>query len=199
MSTTSKAKRPLAAILIVVIIVVAGLGVYFATQSQPTTPTASMTTAGSSTAAGTATGLHDTLTIDDAFWPSGDLNQLNSVFAIPYPDWLTYTVYQSLVTTNGTAQYTTGGVQMLPMLATDWSASADGMTYTFNLRQNVTFSNGDPFNAYQVWGQMYGLYYLTGNSQGWLNSYPVFNMSTTNFEREHNYSDDPKRTNQPYA
>ena len=55
------------------------------------------------------------------------------------------------------------------------------MSYTFNLRQNVTFSNGDPFNAYQVWGQMYGLYYLSDNSSSFLNAYNVFNFTNVQF------------------
>lgn len=172
MSTASKSKRPLMAAVIIVIIVVAAVGVYFFTQQQPTPTQVSSTT---TPAAPT------TLVIDDPFWPSGDLNQLNSVYAIPYPDWLTYSVYQSLVTLDGNALYSSGDVKVLPMLATDWSASSDGRTYTFNLRQNVQFSNGDPFNAYQVWGQMYGLYYLTGNSSAFLNGYSVFDMSTAKF------------------
>jgi peptide/nickel transport system substrate-binding protein len=49
------------------------------------------------------------------------------------------------------------------------------------LRQNVNFSNGDPFNAYQVWMEMYGFYYLSGNSSSWLESYDLFNMSGVNF------------------
>jgi ABC-type transport system substrate-binding protein len=67
------------------------------------------------------------------------------------------------------------------VLATSWSNSSGGTVYTFNLRQNVNFSNGDPFNAYQVWGQMYGFYYLSLNSSYWLLDYPVFNMATANF------------------
>jgi ABC-type transport system substrate-binding protein len=171
MSTASKSKRPLMAAVIIVIIVVAAVGVYFFTQQPAPTQVSSTTTPSAPT----------TLVIDDPFWPSGDLNQLNSVYAIPYPDWLTYTVYQSLVTLDGNALYSSGDVKVLPMLATDWSASSDGKTYTFNLRQNVQFSNSDPFNAYQVWGQMYGLYYLTGNSSAFLNGYSVFDMSTANF------------------
>jgi ABC-type transport system substrate-binding protein len=173
MSTASRAKKPIIAGIIIVIVVVAAAFYYFTTV--PTSPSLASSTTSATAAA------PQTLVIDDPFWPSGDLNQLNSIYAIPYPDWLTYTVYQSLVTTNGTAQYTSGNVQMLPMLATDWSVSPDGETYTFNLRHNVTFSNGDPLNAYQVWGEMYGLYYLTGNSTGWLNAYAVFNMTTADF------------------
>jgi ABC-type transport system substrate-binding protein len=119
--------------------------------------------------------------MDDLSWPTGDLSQLNSLGEIPYSNWCMYTVYQSLVTLNGSLLYQTGGLQLLPMLATNWTVSPDGMTYTFNLRQNVTFSNGDPFNAYQAWGQMYGLYYLSDNSSSFLNAYNVFNMSNVQF------------------
>ncbi len=35
-------------------------------------------------------------------------------------------------------------------LATDWEASADAKTWTFNLRQGVTFHNGKPFGADDV-------------------------------------------------
>ena len=35
-------------------------------------------------------------------------------------------------------------------LATDWTVSDDGKTYTFNLRKGVTFHNGDPFTADDV-------------------------------------------------
>src|SRR5699024_2775293 len=37
-----------------------------------------------------------------------------------------------------------------PRLATDWTVSDDGLTYTFNLRQGVTFHNGREFVADDV-------------------------------------------------
>lgn len=37
-----------------------------------------------------------------------------------------------------------------PDLATSWSESSDGLTYTFNLRHNVRFQDGEPFNAEAV-------------------------------------------------
>ena len=37
-----------------------------------------------------------------------------------------------------------------PCLATRWHESADGVTYDFELRQGVTFHNGDPFTAEDV-------------------------------------------------
>jgi peptide/nickel transport system substrate-binding protein len=37
--------------------------------------------------------------------------------------------------------------KIVPSLATGWTESGDGLHYTFDLRQGVTFQNGDPFNA----------------------------------------------------
>ncbi|WP_208630615.1 ABC transporter substrate-binding protein [Amycolatopsis kentuckyensis] len=37
-----------------------------------------------------------------------------------------------------------------PWLAGKWSISPDGLTYTFDLREDVTFSNGEPFDAAAV-------------------------------------------------
>jgi peptide/nickel transport system substrate-binding protein len=38
----------------------------------------------------------------------------------------------------------------LPMLATSWSLSPDGLQYTFNLREGVTFHDGKPFTSADV-------------------------------------------------
>lgn len=37
-----------------------------------------------------------------------------------------------------------------PNLAAEWSVSDDGLVYTFNLRDDVTFANGDPLSADDV-------------------------------------------------
>jgi peptide/nickel transport system substrate-binding protein len=37
-----------------------------------------------------------------------------------------------------------------PWLATEWSVSEDGLVWTFKLRDDVTFHNGEPFNAESV-------------------------------------------------
>jgi ABC-type transport system substrate-binding protein len=43
-----------------------------------------------------------------------------------------------------------GPNDFIPGLATSWSASADGLTWTFNLRQGVKFSDGKEFDASAV-------------------------------------------------
>lgn len=42
--------------------------------------------------------------------------------------------------------------ELVPSLAQAWEASPDGTTYTFTLRQDVTFHDGEPFNAQSVKG-----------------------------------------------
>ena len=50
-------------------------------------------------------------------------------------------MYNTLVT------YKTNTAQIIPDLATSWDVSSDGKTYTFHLRHNVTFWNGDKMTA----------------------------------------------------
>ncbi|MFX5718429.1 ABC transporter substrate-binding protein, partial [Acinetobacter baumannii] len=38
----------------------------------------------------------------------------------------------------------------IPRLATSWTVSDDGRTYTFNLREGVKWSDGKPFTAADV-------------------------------------------------
>ncbi|MCI0714090.1 MAG: ABC transporter substrate-binding protein [Chloroflexi bacterium] len=50
-----------------------------------------------------------------------------------------------------------------PMLATDWEISADGLVYTFNLRDDVAFTNGDSISADDVVFSVQRLKNVTGN------------------------------------
>ena len=53
-------------------------------------------------------------------------------------------IYENLV------KYKAGNTDIEPALATSWTQSADGLTWTFNLRKGVTFHDGTPFNAEAV-------------------------------------------------
>ena len=53
-------------------------------------------------------------------------------------------IYDTLV------EYKDGSTELEPGLATRWESSEDGLTWTFHLRQGVTFHDGTPFNAEAV-------------------------------------------------
>lgn len=63
---------------------------------------------------------------------------------VPDPD-IFYELEGNVVTTNayeGLVQYGNNTTQILPSLASSWTVSADGMTYTFQLQPNVQFHDG---------------------------------------------------------
>src|SRR5215216_1493309 len=43
-----------------------------------------------------------------------------------------------------------GTTELEPSLATSWEASDDGLSWTFQLQEGVTFQDGEPFNAEAV-------------------------------------------------
>src|SRR6056297_2263262 len=57
---------------------------------------------------------------------------------------VTQQIYDTLV------DYKPGTTEVIPALATDWDISEDGLTWTFHLRENVKFHDGNPFNAEAV-------------------------------------------------
>ena len=67
----------------------------------------------------------------------GDITDGNSIIAQKQ-------IYNYLVGTEP------GTTDPAPELATDWTASDDGLTWTFNLREGVTFHDGTEFNAEAV-------------------------------------------------
>ncbi|HXV56260.1 MAG TPA: ABC transporter substrate-binding protein [Gaiellaceae bacterium] len=58
-----------------------------------------------------------------------------------------------------------GGTDIVPGLAESWEASEDGLEWTFNLRDGVTFHDGEPFNAEAVCFNFDRWYNFTGSFQ----------------------------------
>jgi peptide/nickel transport system substrate-binding protein len=81
-------------------------------------------------------------------------------------------VYQGLVNYNGSSSTNFSGV-----LAYNWTESADGLNWVFNLHSGVHFSNGDPYNAYVQWFSFYRSLLLESGPQFILEE----NFYSTNF------------------
>jgi len=61
-----------------------------------------------------------------------------------------YSISFSVLSYDTLLMYAPAGKKLVGDLATSWSASDGGKTWTFHLRHGVTFSNGDPFTAQDV-------------------------------------------------
>jgi peptide/nickel transport system substrate-binding protein len=63
-----------------------------------------------------------------------------------------------------------GNQQLQPVLATEYSVSDDGLSYTFKLRPGVTFHSGDPLTGQDVidsWKMIMNPDFGAFNTQGW--------------------------------
>lgn len=149
--------------IVVVIIVIAGVAAYFVFASTPpstTTTTSaqsttSTTSSGSTTTTSSSGGLYgpsnSSILVDDSgagSTPPAAYDSLDPQYAFYSQDvGMLNAVYQDLVELNGTS-----GTSFQFVLASSADVNANGgMTNTFKLRNDVTFSNGDKFSSYDVW------------------------------------------------
>lgn len=79
---------------------------------------------------------------------------IDTLFENPWRDvqcLYPFMVFDRLVSVNGSGEYVMG-------LATDYTVSGDGLTYTFTLREGVTWQDGKPFTAddvvFSLWGNI---------------------------------------------
>lgn len=68
---------------------------------------------------------------------------LDPHFSEDAPGEIVSTIFSGLVRANT-------DMEIVPDLAENWTVSPDGLTYTFNLRDDVTFHDGKPFTASDV-------------------------------------------------
>ena len=128
---------------VIAILAVAAIAVYFVGAMSSGTSTTQQSSTGSTA----STSGRTSLTVEEEDQP----DSLDPAVTYVTPGWeVVDQVYQGLVTYNGTSITNYEGV-----LAKSWTVSSDGMNYTFYLRNGVTFSNGDPFNAYVMWYSVY--------------------------------------------
>ncbi|WP_432565238.1 ABC transporter substrate-binding protein [Kineococcus sp. SYSU DK003] len=132
---------------------------------------ASVATAGLATLSACAESERDDSGSDDGgggstrdtfvFGGSADPDSLDPVFASDGETFrITRQIFEGLVSTDP------GTTDLAPSLATGWTTSEDGLSYTFTLQQGVTFSNGKPFDAAAVVANFDRWYNLRGIAQG---------------------------------
>ncbi|HXW95663.1 MAG TPA: ABC transporter substrate-binding protein [Nitrososphaerales archaeon] len=137
--------RGVIAAVVIIVILIAAVGIYYA--STVTTSTTSTTTTSSvSTTVTSSSSINSNITTSSQI--------LSLTFAnVPNADPAKGSDEAScaaLVNLYDTLVFPTASGAVQPDLATSWNVSANGLTYTFNLRQGVTFHNGDPLNASAV-------------------------------------------------
>jgi peptide/nickel transport system substrate-binding protein len=148
-------KAAAVAIVVVIVIIIAG-GAYAALTLEGQ-PGSSTTTSSGPTTTTTSTnyGCCSTTTIStQSVQNPGKIiyetsNLLSSVDPATFSDsgsqTIQFNVYENLLQYIGNSTKT-----VFPWLAENYTVSPDGLTYTFNLRQGITFQDGTPFNASAV-------------------------------------------------
>lgn len=139
-------------------------------QATPTAPSGGEPTS-ATTGGGEATGFHspDPTTFTEATF--GDIDTFDPALAYDTASAeVIFNVYEGLIFYDGEHLD-----QFVPVLAESWELSDDGTTYTFHIRQGVTFHEGQTMTptdvAYSFWrGLLQGGYI----SPQWLLSEPFF-------------------------
>jgi peptide/nickel transport system substrate-binding protein len=156
--------RNVIVVVIAVVIVAAGIGFYYIRSHS----------ANSGTTCNTPLKSTNPILIDQAeIIP----DNIEPAATFSTPGWaLVQQVYQGLVNYNGSS-YT----NFSSVLASSWTVTdnpaTNFSTYTFQLHSGVTFSNGDPYNAYVQWYSLYRSLLLAQGPQFILEQ----NFFSTNF------------------
>jgi peptide/nickel transport system substrate-binding protein len=120
----------------VVVLLVAALTIGLSNCGAPS-PTATSEPGSPAAAPATSSALVFGAVGDPASLESGNIEDGYSIY-------VQHQIYDRLLDTEP------GTTKLIPSLATEWSASGDGLTWTFKLRNDVKFHDGTPFNAEAV-------------------------------------------------
>lgn len=135
-SKTSRAISTVLVVVIVAIIIIAAVAVFASGVLTKSTSTTTTTTAYKSTIiVGTTDAVQTTIDPADAYDYFG-VNMIDNLGA-PLIDFA-----PGVTNTSPSA--------LQPALATKWSVSSDGLTYTFILRSGLKYDDGTPFNSTDV-------------------------------------------------
>ena len=143
----SAISRAIVAVVIVVLIVVAAIAYI---EVRPSSPASSTSSSSSSATSTTSTGsLPTSLVIDEASVPTSmdpgtveDNNGLEVAQNTNLPLFFC-------------AENNTACTSLVPVVGQTITGSANGLNYTATLKTDVYYSNGDPFNAYVLWWNIY--------------------------------------------
>ncbi len=153
--------RMVAVVIVIIIVIVAGVGaVFLATRSASTSSTSSSTQSTSSSSSSSNSSLVSTSSVSTGS-ASGPTNTSELVAYTSISGPISYDVATGFATQEqeiminvyqGLLMYNyTSGSELAPILANSWTVSPNDSTYTFMLRNNSWFANGDAFNASVVW------------------------------------------------
>lgn len=171
LSTRSALSRSAAVgIAVILVVAVAGGIYYFSTVTKaPSTSSATSTSTPTSTS---------TTSSSSVYGPSNKSQLVDDSWGFAYdsldPQWGFFTVdgffanvFQGLVQFNGS-----DSDHVVPSIASNWTASNGYKTWTFTIRSGVTFSNGDPVNAYTGWFSFERGYLLNAPLGTYVSNYP---------------------------
>ena len=132
------------AAIVVVIIVLACVAVYFVTRPSPTAPPTSMSTMATSSSSSLPGPTNTSQLVVVENEPPSSYDPASGFFA--GEDEVLVNTYQELAMFNYTSIS-----QFAPILAQSWTVNTAYTSYTFSLRNNAYFANGDAFNASVAW------------------------------------------------
>jgi peptide/nickel transport system substrate-binding protein len=138
--------------------------------TAPTTSAATPPTTGGGTVKNPGTIVYATISDPESLDPAWEYDTASQAVVI--------NVYETLLFPDKTST-----TQFVPLLATKWTISPDGKTYTFDIRQGVKFQDGQDLTpqdvAYSFWRGM--IQDRAGGPQ-WIMLQPFFGLDVQSFE-----------------